>query len=105
MTDADAKIPDASSVDHLIDLLLAADGREQKTLLKSVIAGLLPRHLPRVAPLIRENSPRVAARITSILARHGRDDLFEQNLAGLKPGKITILRAQFARLSGRDSTQ
>ena len=56
----------------------------------------------KVAETIRDPSPRVSSRVTSLLARHALDELFEKHLVGLKPGKIDILRRHYDRLRRGD---
>ena len=51
------------------------------------------------APALRDPSPRVAARITSLLARHGLEEELERQLVGLKPGKIELLRGHYRRIA------
>ncbi|MEE2857148.1 MAG: hypothetical protein VX949_07110 [Planctomycetota bacterium] len=94
------------TMDDLIDGVLTSRGREQKKLLKQVFA-LDPgkEEAIRLAPALRDPSPRVSARITALLARHRLLELFEQQLEGLKPGKISILRAHFDRISARGDDQ
>lgn len=88
------------SFDQLIDQFLSSEGRDRKELLKKVIAGdPTPRQAARLAPTLRDPSPRVAARITALLARHHLREIFEQQLVGLKPGKIAILRSHFEKIS------
>lgn len=94
--DADQSDPDATE-QALSALLSTDDGRERKARLKEVLPLLGPDHLARVAPLVRDRSPRVASRVTAYLAKHGADELFEAQLEGLKPGKVSLLRGQFAR--------
>jgi hypothetical protein len=84
----------------LIHRFLAADQKERKKLLAAVLAGSDRATAERIAVVIRDPSPRVAARVTSLLARHGLDELFESLLPGLKPGKITLLRSHYARIRG-----
>lgn len=83
-----------------IDRFLAADGRLRKKLLKDLLPGLDREGARRLAPVIRDPSPRVAARVTALLARHGLKEEFEKQLTDLKVGKIQVLRAQFTRISG-----
>ena len=89
------------SLDQLIDQFLASEGRARKELLKKVLAGDPdPRQATRMAPTLRDPSPRVSARVTALLARHQLRDVFAQQLVGLKPGKIAILRSQFDKIVG-----
>ena len=89
----------------LIEQFLAGDGRERKSLLKILTPVLDREDLIRIAPVIRDPSPRVCARVTSLLARHGLRDVFEQNLHGLKAGKIAVLRGSFERIHGPETTE
>ena len=82
----------------LIERFLAGDGRERKALLKELAPHLERDDVVRIAPALRDPSPRIAARITSLLARHELEEELEKNLVGLKPGKIALLRAAFARV-------
>ena len=94
------------TLDDLIEGVLTSRGREQKNLLKQAIA-LDPgkEAAIRLAPALRDPSPRVSARITALLARHQLRELFEKQLDGLKPGKISILRAHFDKISARGEDQ
>ncbi len=94
------------TLDELIDAVLTSRGREQKNLLKQVIA-LDPgkEAAIRLAPALRDPSPRVSARVTALLARHQLLELFEKQLDGLKPGKISILRAHFDKISQSGKNQ
>lgn len=83
-----------------IDRFLAADGRARKKLLKELLPGLDREGARRLAPVIRDPSPRVAARVTALLARHGLKEEFEKQLTDLKAGKVQLLKAQFNRISG-----
>ncbi len=86
--------------DDLIEQYLASEGRARKVLLKRVLSGQPdPSEATRLAPTLRDPSPRVAARITALLARHQLRDVFEQQLEGLKPGKIAILRGHFEKIA------
>lgn len=85
-------------VEAEIQELLESSGRERKRRLKEIVPKLRPEHVRLVAPLVRDPSPRISSRIVSVLARHGDDELFAAQLSGLKPGKIALLRAQYARL-------
>ncbi|MEC9475555.1 MAG: hypothetical protein VX764_00805 [Planctomycetota bacterium] len=88
------------NLDELIERYLASEGRDRKKLLKQVLAGDPgPRQATRLAPTLRDPSPRVAARITALLARHQLREVFEQQLVGLKPGKLAILRGHFDKIA------
>lgn len=89
--------------DDPIETFLAADDRERKRLLRAVLTDTDRATAARLAPALRGKSPRVAARITSLLARHGLEEEFERQLIGLRPGKIDLLRGQFRRIAERDS--
>lgn len=85
----------------LIEQYLASEGRARKELLKRVLAAKPDSaDATRLAPTLRDPSPRVAARITALLARHQLRDVFEQQLGGLKSGKIAILRGHFEKIAG-----
>jgi len=86
-----------------ISEFLAADGRLRKKLLKDLLPGLERDGAARLAPVIRDPSPKVAARVTALLARHALGDEFEAQLTGLKSGKIQVLRAHFKRIAGTGS--
>lgn len=89
------------NLDQLIEQYLGSQGRARKELLKKVLAGDPdPRQATRLAPTLRDPSPRVSARITALLARHQLREVFEQQLVGLKPGKLAILRSKFEKISG-----
>ena len=87
--------------EDLMARYLAASGRERKALLKEVLA-LDPGvdEATVMAPTLRDPSPRVAARVTALLARHRLRDLFEKQLVNLKPGKIQLLRGHFNKIVG-----
>ncbi len=83
-----------------IAAFLAADGRERKKLLKEILPDATSAEDARaLAPALRDPSPRVAARVTALLARHGLAEVLEAQLRGLKPGKINLLRGQFRRIA------
>ena len=79
---------------------MAAEGREKRELFKKLRPQLVAEDMESIAGAIRDPSPKLSARVTAVLARHGREDLFEKQLAGLKPGKAAILRRQFQRIAG-----
>ncbi len=93
------------SLDELVEKFLQATGRERKELLKQLLAlDPGPDAVSKMAPTLRDGSPRVAARVTALLARHQMRDLFEVQLRGLKAGKIKLLRGHFDKISRRDSS-
>ena len=82
-----------------LDTFLAADDRARKQLLKDLFPRIETAEEVRVlAPALRDPSPRVAARVTSLLAKFGLEEELERQLVGLKPGKVQLLRGQFQRL-------
>ncbi len=87
-----------TDVPALIDRFLAAESREKKKLLQELRPHLDRDGVIAIAVAIRDPSPRISSRVTSLLAKHALDDVFEEQLAGLKPGKIDVLRTQYARL-------
>lgn len=89
---------DPAERSELIERFLAADRRGRHALLKQLTPHLERDDVARIAPALRDPSPRTAARITALLARHQLDELFESLLANLKPGKISILRSQYEKL-------
>ncbi|MEQ8768257.1 MAG: hypothetical protein RL885_30415 [Planctomycetota bacterium] len=89
---------DRSELDALVDRFLSAEPRERKKLLKEVVPAADRAAAERLAPVIRDPSPRVAARVTSLLARHALDEVFERQLEGLKPGKVDILRSHYRKI-------
>ena len=99
MSETDAT-PDPEPGDDLIARFLASDGRGRKALLKEILPTADEAAARRLAPALRDPSPRVAARITALLARFGLEDELERQLLGLKPGKITLLRQHFRRIRG-----
>ena len=83
---------------------LDSRGRERKALLKEILAlGPGVEEARVMAPTLRDPSPRVAARVTALLARHRLRQLFEKQLVNLKPGKIQILRGHFNKIVGAES--
>ncbi len=87
--------------DALIERFLRADSRERKKLLPRLRPHLTRADVERIAPTLRDPSPRIAARVTSLLARHQLDGLFESLLVGLKPGKAQILRSHYSKIRGQ----
>jgi hypothetical protein len=86
-------------LERRIEELLAADDRTRKRLLKELLPEIRTREeAALLAPALRGPSPRVAARVTSLLARFELGEVFEAQLAGLKPGKVDLLRRQFLRI-------
>jgi hypothetical protein len=82
-----------------IDAFLAADDRaRKKKMLPELLADVTREDAIRLAPALRVPSPRVAARITAMLARYGLVEAFEAQLGGLKAGKAELLRSQFLRI-------
>lgn len=95
---ASATPPPASD---LVEDFLAADGRARKKLLSSVLEHADAERLRRLAPALRDPSPRVGSRLTSALARAGMDEVFLQAIQGIKPARAAQLCQQFARIAGR----
>ena len=89
--------------EELIRRFVGGGSRERRALLKVLRPQLEREDVIRIAPAIRDSSPKIAARVTSLLARHELAELFESLLAGLKPGKVQILRHHFAKISPRGS--
>ena len=85
---------------ELIARFLDADDRGRKALLKEILPVADEAAARRLAPALRDPSPRVAARITALLARFGLEDELERQLRGLKPGKIALLRRHYRRIRG-----
>lgn len=83
----------------LIEQFLAGDGRERRAVLKELRPLLEREDVERIAPTLRDSSPKIAARVVSLMARHNLGDLLEQLLVGLKPGKIDILRRHYQKMS------
>ncbi len=83
-----------------IRAFLSADDRERKKLLKEIIPRVTcAEDAIRLAPALRDPSPRVAARITAILAKFQLEEELETQLHGLKPGKVDLLRNHFRRIA------
>ena len=89
--------PDKES---LIEGFLAGDGRERRAILKELRPLLDRDDVARIAPALRDSSPKIAARVVSLLARHELREVFEAQLGGLKPGKIDILRRHYEKIAG-----
>lgn len=85
---------------ELLRRFVAASGRERREVFKALKPHLDPDDLEAIAFALRDPSPKLSSRITALLARHGRRDLFEAQLDGLKPGKIAILRGHFDKIAG-----
>ena len=79
-------------------MFLRAEGRERRRLLRELSPSLELDDVIRIAVALRDPSPKLAARITSLLARHDLEEHFEAQLHGLKPGKIAILRRHFEKI-------
>ncbi|MCA8959196.1 MAG: hypothetical protein KDC38_01735 [Planctomycetes bacterium] len=95
---------DEPTLDERVDAFLAAEGREKRELFKQLCdrhppAGFSDEILERIAVAVADRSPKLSARVTAILARHGREDLLEANLVGSKPGKAAILRAKYRNVA------
>ena len=87
-----------------LEQFLAADDRTRKQLLKDLFPRIESAEEVRtIAPALRDPSPRMAARVTSLLAKFGLEEELEKQLVGLKPGKVQLLRGQFQRIVGADS--
>ncbi|MEM7261763.1 MAG: hypothetical protein AAF488_07200 [Planctomycetota bacterium] len=86
-----------------IAAFLAAEGREKRELFRDLRMDLTADDLPAIAVAVRDPSPKLSARVASLLARHGRADLLEAQLGGLKPGKIEILRRKYRSIAGESS--
>ncbi|MFN0058520.1 MAG: hypothetical protein ACKVX7_08690 [Planctomycetota bacterium] len=87
----------------LLAAVLAADGRERRALFQQLAPSLDAADMERIAPLLRDTSPKLSARITALLARHRCDELFAVQLASFKPGRQAALRAQYQRIRARDA--
>lgn len=87
----------------LIEQFLRSDSRERRAILRTLRPQLGASDVARLAPAVRDSSPKISARITSLLARFGLRAAFEAQLAGLKPGKVLILRHQFDRISSEEA--
>ncbi|MEM7163896.1 MAG: hypothetical protein AAF581_00445 [Planctomycetota bacterium] len=92
-------IDETENKEALIERFLAGDGRQRRAVLKELRPLLLREDVERIAPALRDPSPKIAARVVSLLARHDLIDCFEAQLAGLKPGKIDILRRHYDRIA------
>lgn len=79
---------------------LAAEGRERRRLFKLLAPDLDTDGVRAIAVAVRDPSPKLSARVTSLLARHDLEAEFEAQLGGLKPGKIDILRRHFSKIRG-----
>ncbi len=92
---------DVSQLDKetLIERFLAGSARDRRQLLKALRPQLEAQDVIRIAPVMRDPSPKISARIVALLARHGLRELFESLLLGLKPGKVEILRRHYDRIS------
>ncbi|MAJ28478.1 hypothetical protein CBD41_03570 [bacterium TMED181] len=90
------------SIEEKIQHFFKVSGRERKLILKELLKESLTRdHVLSLAPAIRDPSPRICARVTSLLARWELDEVFEEQLQGLKDGKQSLLRGQFRKISSR----
>lgn len=88
------------SIEEKIRSFLESEGREKKQILKELLKeSLTQEQVKSLAPAIRDPSPRVSTRITSLLARWQMVDLFEVQLRSLKPGKQSLLRNHFSKIS------
>jgi hypothetical protein len=85
----------------IVDRFLAAEGRVRKSLLAEVLEGADEARLRRLAPVLKDPSPKVGARLTSALARAELDEVFLKAIEGVKPARAEQLRNQFKRIAGR----
>ncbi len=83
---------------QLLARFLEANGRERRALFRELVPLLELEDVRRIACTIRDPSPKLSARVTALLARHGLREEFEAQLPGLKPGKIDILRRHFGKI-------
>lgn len=93
---------DASDTAELLRRFVAASGRERREIFKALKPHLAAEDMEAIAFAVRDPSPKLSSRVTALLARHGRRDLFEAQLGGLRPGKIAILRGTFRKIAGGD---
>ncbi|MEZ6196934.1 MAG: hypothetical protein R3F20_14590 [Planctomycetota bacterium] len=84
-----------------VERFLAADARGRKTLLKEVLEGADLERLRRLAPAMRDPSPRVSMRLCAAIARAGADELFLETVRGVKPARAHQLVRHFERIAGR----
>ncbi len=84
----------------LLESFLAAEGRERRRLFKLLAPRLDTDGVRAIAVAVRDPSPKLCARVTSLLARHGLEEEFQAQLQGLKQGKIDILQRHYAKISG-----
>lgn len=99
--DLASSLPDSEALvdkDLLIERFLVADGRERRVLLEQLRPHLGPADLGRLAPVLRSATPKITARLVSLLARHGLREVFERQLPFMKPGRASLLRSQFTRM-------
>ncbi len=97
--------PDLSSAQEraaVVARFLLAPARERRTLLQALRPYLERDDVIRMAPVLRESSPKIAARLTSLLARFDLEREFRARLVGLKPGKIRVLEAHFRKIRRPD---
>ena len=79
------------SIEEKIRSFLESEGREKKLILKELLKEALTQEQVKVlAPAIRDPSPRVSTRITSLLARWQMVKLFEEPPRGLRPAKQSL---------------
>ena len=90
------------NVEEKIGEFFKVSGRERKRLLKEIMKESLTRdQVLSLAPAIRDPSPRICARVTSLLARWNLEEIFEEQLQGLKDGKQSLLRGQYRKICSR----
>lgn len=94
----DTSAPDK---DSLITQFLAATARERRVILQRLRPQLETEDVIRIAPALRDSSPKIAARVVALLARHHLRDELERQLVGLKPGKIDILRRHYEKIASK----
>lgn len=86
-------------IEEQIHLFMESTGREKKLVLKDLLKASLTRdQVILLAPAIRDSSPRISARVTALLARWKLEEVFEEHLKGLKPGKQSLLRGHFSKI-------
>lgn len=95
--------PVSESKQSLIERFVSESGRPRRETFKALRPLLTAEDLPAIAFAVQDPSPKLSSRVTSLLARHGRRDLFEAQLPGLKAGKIAILTHRFDKISSLPS--
>ena len=99
MTSETNPAPDSLSKPELLTAFVSADSRERRRLIQLIRPIVEAEDMAQLAPCLRDGSPKIAARITSLLARFELEELFEKQLDGLKEGKKKILRSHFKKIT------